>query len=192
MGRAAQCSGPGSYGVERVHLGVLELAAPVVGQRHRASVICAHPMVEEVHEATPEILAGLNRLLPQLSAATNPVDEPALTRVLESDTTRLLVARDRDGQIVGTLTLAVFRIPTGLRAWIEDVVVDSAARGQGVGEALTRAALAIAAEEGATTVDLTSRASREAANRMYRRIGFAERETNLYRYNLSVEAERGE
>jgi len=148
-------------------------------------------MVEEVHEATPEILAGLNRLLPQLSAAADPVDKQALVRVVESGATRLLIARDREGQIIGTLTLAVYRTPTGLRAWIEDVVVDSAARGQGIGEALTRAALAMAAEDGATTVDLTSRASREAANRMYRRVGFAERETNVYRHNL-LEAERGE
>jgi ribosomal protein S18 acetylase RimI-like enzyme len=108
-----------------------------------------------------------------------------LKRVVESDATRLLIARDRDGQIVGTLTLAVFQIPTGTRAWIEDVVVDSSARGQGVGEALTRAALAMAADAGATSVNLTSRPSREAANRMYRRIGFAERETNVYRYTLS-------
>ncbi|HEV8688057.1 MAG TPA: GNAT family N-acetyltransferase [Gaiellaceae bacterium] len=135
-----------------------------------------------MHEATPEVLAGLNRLLPQLSATANPVDEQAVTRIVESDATRLLIARNPDGQIIGTLTLAVFRTPTGIRAWIEDVVVDSTARGQGVGEALIRAALAIAAEDGATTIDLTSRASREAANRMYRRIGFAERETNVYRY----------
>jgi ribosomal protein S18 acetylase RimI-like enzyme len=149
-------------------------------------------MVEEVHEATPEVVAGLNHLLPQLSASASPVDLQTVRRVVESEATRLLIARDREGQIIGTLTLAVFRTPGGMRAWIEDVVVDSAARGQGVGEALSRAALTIAAEAGAPTVDLTSRSSREAANRLYRRIGFAERETNVYRYRLSVEAERGE
>lgn len=108
----------------------------------------------------------------------------AVTRVVESEVTRLLIARDPHGQIIGTLTVAVFRIPTGTRAWIEDVVVDSSARGQGIGEALTRAALAIAADAGANSVDLTSRPSREAANRMYRRLGFAARETNVYRYSL--------
>jgi ribosomal protein S18 acetylase RimI-like enzyme len=141
-------------------------------------------MVEEVREATPEIVAGLDRLLPQLSASASRADMQAVTRVVESEVTRLLIAGDPHGQIIGTLTVAVFRIPTGTRAWIEDVVVDSSARGQGIGEALTRAALAIAADAGANSVDLTSRPSREAANRMYRRLGFAARETNVYRYSL--------
>jgi len=82
------------------------------------------------------------------------------------------------------MTLALFRIPTGLRAWIEDVVVDEAARGRGVGEALNRAAIERARGEGATTVDLTSRPSREAANRLYQRLGFQERPTNVYRLDL--------
>ena len=89
-------------------------------------------------------------------------------------------------QIVGSLTLALFRIPTGLRAWIEDVVVDDAARGKGVGEALSRAAIARAKAAGAVSVDLTSRPSREAANRLYQRIGFELRETNVWRYNLKA------
>jgi len=102
--------------------------------------------------------------------------------------THLLVARaSLDGgaaaTIVGTLTLVVFRIPTGLRAWIEDVVVDESARGRGVGEALTMAAIGLAAGAGARTVDLTSRPTREAANRLYRRLGFELRETNVYRYS---------
>ncbi|MFM8870416.1 MAG: GNAT family N-acetyltransferase, partial [Actinomycetota bacterium] len=95
----------------------------------------------------------------------------------------LFIARV-DGQIVGSLTLAMFRIPTGIRAWIEDVVVDSSARGHGVGEALNTAALEHAKKHGAITVDLTSRPSREAANRLYQRIGFKARETNVYRYEL--------
>ncbi len=89
-----------------------------------------------------------------------------------------------DGDIVGSLTLVVFRIPTGVRAWIEDVVVDESARGHGVGEALNREALRVAREHGAITVDLTSRPSREAANRLYQRLGFTERNTNVYRYDL--------
>ena len=86
--------------------------------------------------------------------------------------------------ILGSMTLVVFRIPTGLRAWIEDVVVDEAARGRGVGETLNRAAIEWARVEGATTVDLTSRPSREAANRLYQRLGFQERSTNVYRLGL--------
>jgi ribosomal protein S18 acetylase RimI-like enzyme len=94
----------------------------------------------------------------------------------------MLVARV-DNQIVGLLTLAVFRIPTAVRAWIEDVVVDSSARGHGVGEALNTAAIAEAKRRGAKTVDLTSRPSREAANRLYQRIGFVARDTNVYRFD---------
>jgi ribosomal protein S18 acetylase RimI-like enzyme len=89
-----------------------------------------------------------------------------------------------DGRIAGALTLATFPIPTGVRAWIEDVVVDSAARGHGVGEALNQAAIAEARARGAVTVDLTSRPSREAANRLYQRIGFVRRDTNVYRFDL--------
>jgi len=88
------------------------------------------------------------------------------------------------GEIVGMLTLAVFRIPTGVRAWIEDVVVDEHQRGRGVGEALTQAALELASAMGARTVDLTSRPSRDIANRLYKRMGFELRETNVYRRKL--------
>ncbi len=101
-----------------------------------------------------------------------------------SPATVLFVAREADGPILGSLTLALFRIPTGLRAWIEDVVVDEAARGKGVGAALNEAALDHARAVGARTVDLTSRPSREAANRLYQRLGFVERDTNVYRFEL--------
>jgi ribosomal protein S18 acetylase RimI-like enzyme len=94
----------------------------------------------------------------------------------------LIAATREDGDVVGMLTLVLFRIPTGLRAWIEDVVVDQRARGQGVGEALTREAIRIAGESGARTIDLTSNRSREAANRMYRKLGFDRRDTNVYRF----------
>ena len=103
--------------------------------------------------------------------------------MVDSPVTTLLVARS-GAAIVGTLTLVIFRIPTGLRAWIEDVVVDQAHRGKGIAEALTRAALERARAAGARTVDLTSRPSRAAANRLYQKIGFAQRETNAYRYSL--------
>ena len=94
------------------------------------------------------------------------------------------LAFDTEGRIVGSLTLAFYRIPTGLKAWIEDVVVGTEARGQGVGEALNLAAIAEAAQRGAKNVSLTSRSSREAANRLYQRLGFAPYETNLYRYQI--------
>lgn len=140
--------------------------------------------VEIAGEATDEVLAALHRLIPQLSSSSAPVTVADLRAIIDSDSSVLFIARV-DGRIVGSLTLAVFRIPTGIRAWIEDVVVDENARGHGVGEALNRAALAEAKRRGAKTVDLTSRPSREAANRLYLRIGFVARETNVYRYDLS-------
>ena len=132
---------------------------------------------------TPEIVEAIARLLPQLSRSAPPPTAEQLEDIATSPASHLLLARV-DDEIVGALTLVVFRIPTGMRAWIEDVVVDEAARGQGIGEALNREALRLAKERGAITVDLTSRPSREAANRMYQRLGFTQRETNVYRYDL--------
>ena len=140
--------------------------------------------VEIAREATDEVLEALHRLIPQLSSSSAPVSAAELHDIVTSDSSVLFIAR-LDNRIVGSLTLATFRIPTGIRAWIEDVVVDESARGHGVGEALNRAALDEAKRRGAKTVDLTSRPSREAANRLYRRIGFVARETNVYRYELS-------
>jgi ribosomal protein S18 acetylase RimI-like enzyme len=133
----------------------------------------------ELFEGLPEVVERLVRQLSRSSPAPSPRE---LEEIVRSPASHLLLARDAEGAIVGMLTLAVFRIPTGVRAWIEDVVVDEAARGQGVGAALTNAAIRLANAQGARTVDLTSRPSREAANRLYRRLGFAERETNVYRF----------
>jgi ribosomal protein S18 acetylase RimI-like enzyme len=138
--------------------------------------------VEIASEVTPELVDAIARLLPQLSRSAPAPTADELGEIVASPATELLVARDESGTIVGSLTLVVFRIPTGVRAWIEDVVVDGNARGQGVGEALNRSALDVAASRGARTVDLTSRPSREAANRLYRRLGFEARETTVYRH----------
>jgi ribosomal protein S18 acetylase RimI-like enzyme len=138
--------------------------------------------VEIATQATEELLAACHRLIPQLSSSAKPMTNSELAEIIKSDSTSMLVARV-DNQIVGLLTLAVFRIPTAVRAWIEDVVVDSSARGHGAGEALNMAAIAEAKRRGAKTVDLTSRPSREAANRLYQRIGFIARDTNVYRFD---------
>src|SRR5438105_187396 len=119
-----------------------------------------------------------------MSRSSPPPSRAELDEIARSDASRLLVARDDGGQVLGSLTLVLFRIPTGRRAWIEDVVVDESARGQGVGEALNREALRLAKEAGCKTVDLTSRPSREAANRLYQRLGFEQRDTNVYRFEL--------
>jgi ribosomal protein S18 acetylase RimI-like enzyme len=142
--------------------------------------------VETPTEVTDELLAAVTRLVPQLSRSSPAPTRSQLTEIVNDPDTTLFMARAEDGALIGTLTLARFRIPTGVRAWIEDVVVDERARGEGVGEALTRAALEAARNAGARTVELTSRPSRESANRLYQRMGFSARETNVYRFDLSA------
>ncbi|HEV2372125.1 MAG TPA: GNAT family N-acetyltransferase [Streptosporangiaceae bacterium] len=139
--------------------------------------------VEVLREVTDEVVEAFARLVPQLSSSAPPPGRAALAEMAASPVTTLLLAR-QEGTIVGTLTLVVFRIPTGVRAWIEDVVVDRAAGRQGFGEALTREALRLAQAAGAQTVDLTSRPSRVAAGNLYEKIGFKTRETRAYRYTL--------
>ena len=136
-------------------------------------------MVDRVDD---ELVRAFERLTPQLSRSSPPPNAEQLGEIVASPATHLLLARGDDGTVLGSLTLVLFRIPTGLRAWIEDVVVDADARSRGVGEALNRYAIDVAVEHGARTVDLTSRPSREAANRLYRRLGFEPRETNVLRY----------
>jgi ribosomal protein S18 acetylase RimI-like enzyme len=139
-------------------------------------------MIDIITTVDDTIVAAFARLQPQLSKSAPP-DRAALTAIVEQPGTRLLVFRD-GGEILGTLTLTLYRIPTGLQARIDDVVVDEAARGKGAGEALSRKAIELAREAGAKNVTLTSRPSREAANRLYQRIGFIPIETNVYRLPL--------
>ena len=133
-----------------------------------------------------ELVAAFDRLVPQLSQSSPPPSLADVRAVLESPSNTQFVARDDIGTIIGVSTLVVFRIPTGLRAWIEDVVVDEAASGKGVGTLLTEAMLDHARSLGCKTVDLTSRPSREAANALYRKVGFEQRETNVYRITLET------
>ncbi|MFM7489278.1 MAG: GNAT family N-acetyltransferase [Actinomycetota bacterium] len=139
--------------------------------------------VSVCREVTDEVVQAFGVLIPQLSRSNPAPTRAELEALVSSEASTLFVARV-DGRIAGSLTLAMFPIPTGVRAWIEDVVVDEAARGHGVGEALNRAALDHARANGAITVDLTSRPSRAAANRLYKRMGFEQRDTNVYRYTL--------
>jgi ribosomal protein S18 acetylase RimI-like enzyme len=139
--------------------------------------------VEVLDKVTGEVVEAFGRLLPQLSRSAAPLGQADLEAIVGCPANTVLLARSA-GAVTGTLTLVMFPLPSGLRAWIEDVVVDESARGQGTGEVLTREALRIAAEAGARTVDLTSRRSREAAGRLYERIGFEIRESRLYRYTL--------
>lgn len=140
-------------------------------------------VVSEATVVTPEMVEAFARLIPQLSSSSPAPTGAELEAIVSSPASVLLIASQPTGAIVGSLTLALFRVPTGVRAWIEDVVVDESARGAGAGEALVMTALARADAEGAKSVDLTSRPSREGANRLYVRLGFEARQTNVYRYN---------
>jgi ribosomal protein S18 acetylase RimI-like enzyme len=150
---------------------------------HAVGLRAVSVTIEIATEVTDELASAFARLIPQLSRSSPPPTAAELAEMVQSPTTNVLIAR-LDGAVVGTLTLVTFRIPTGVRAWIEDVVVDDSARGHGVGDQLNQFAIDLARSKGAKTVDLTSRPSREAANRLYQRIGFQPRETNVYRFDL--------
>jgi ribosomal protein S18 acetylase RimI-like enzyme len=138
-------------------------------------------VVEVATEATDELVAAFERLLPQLSRSATPLDHEAVSRMVSHDANTLFVARSDAGAILGTLTLVMVPIPSGLRARIEDVVVDTDARGLGIGSALTQAAIDTARKAGARTLDLTSRPERDSAGRLYERLGFRQRDSRLYR-----------
>jgi len=139
--------------------------------------------IEIATHATDELLTSLNQLVPQLSSSASPLTSDDVEALIANPAVSVFIAKN-DGAIVGTLTLVVFPIPSGLRAWIEDVVVDEGARGLGAGVALTEAAVTESKRRGAKSIDLTSRPSREAANAMYVKLGFEQRETNVYRLGL--------
>jgi ribosomal protein S18 acetylase RimI-like enzyme len=147
----------------------------------------AHPRtaveVSIADQATTELVEAFDRLLPQLSRSASPMTLQMLTRITQAPSNLLLIARDGQagGRIIGALTLVIFPIPTAIRAWIEDLVVDEGARGRGAGEALVRAAAKFSADRGAKTLDLTSRPSRKDAHRLYKKCGFHVRDTSVYR-----------
>jgi ribosomal protein S18 acetylase RimI-like enzyme len=139
--------------------------------------------IETITAITPSTTDSIAALVGQLSSSAKAPTQDELEAIVNAPGTVLLAVR-QSGRLVGMLTLVIFAIPTGVRAIIEDVVVDERYRGQGVAQALTREALVQAAAAGARTVDLTSRPSREAANRLYQKLGFQKRESNVYRYSL--------
>ena len=140
--------------------------------------------IETVTEATDELYEAFQCLVPQLTT-NNPLPSlNDLTALVRDSSSTLLIARNEDQKIIGALTLAVYRVPTGIRSIIEDVIVDSSARGEGIGEALMKRAIEIAREKGASNISLTSNPMRGAANRLYLRMGFKKRETNSYQYKF--------
>ncbi len=140
----------------------------------------------EITEMSQQVYDTFSALIPQLSTSAAVPTWEELEDMVHSKASIVLAAINSENkqEILGSLTLVVFRIPTGIRAWIEDVIVDEKARGMGIGEMLVKTALERAKAEGAKTVDLTSRPSREAANRLYQRCGFQARDTNIYRFKI--------
>jgi len=145
-----------------------------------------HPDIhlEQTHEASEELLTAMHRLMAQLTAQPAP-DAAELDDMLSSGATTLFLARQADGTtIIGMAALTVFRVPSGLKAWIEDVVVDEAQRGKGIGQALTEACITHARTRGVSSIHLTSNPRRIAANKLYQKLGFQRHETNLYQLKL--------
>jgi len=140
--------------------------------------------IEIVTQADDELYGAFQRLVPQLTDNNPPPSLDNLAALLQDPASTLIVARNENDKIVGALTLAVYRVPTGIRSVIEDVIVDSSARGQGIGEALMKRAIDVAREKGARNISLTSNPIREAANKLYLRVGFTKRDTNAYQIKL--------
>jgi ribosomal protein S18 acetylase RimI-like enzyme len=143
-----------------------------------------HMRIERITAATEELWDAFQRLVPQLTSNSPPPSPGDLAALVGSELSTLLIARSDGGSILGAANLTVYRVPTGVRAIIEDVIVDESARGQGIGEALVRRCLEIAREKGASGVSLTSNPKRGAANKLYQKMGFARRETNAYYYKF--------
>ena len=141
-------------------------------------------LIEIVTQADEELYTAFQRLVPQLTENNPPPSLGELAALVQDTSSTLMVARNDSGQSVGALTLTMYRVPTGIRSIIEDVIVDHAARGQGIGELLMQRAIQVARQKGAANIALTSNPMREAANRLYLRVGFKKRETNAYQLKL--------
>jgi ribosomal protein S18 acetylase RimI-like enzyme len=140
--------------------------------------------IDIVTQADGELFDAFQRLVPQLTNNNPPPSLDDLADLVRCELSTLMIARDDSGKIVGALTLSVYRVPTGIRSIIEDVIVDNSARGQGIGESLMKYAIDLARKKGAKNISLTSNPMREAANRLYLRVGFKKRETNAYQIKL--------
>jgi len=140
--------------------------------------------IEIVTKVDDELYQAFQRLVPQLTTNNPPPSLNDLAALVRDSASTLIIARSEENKIIGALTLIVYRVPTGIRSIIEDVIVDKSARGQGVGEALMKLAIELARKKGAGNISLTSNAMREAANRLYLRMGFKKRETNVYQMKL--------
>lgn len=139
--------------------------------------------IVEICRYSEKVRNALNSLLPQLLSSAELLSKTYIIKMIRSDTTHLLMAEE-NGKYIGSLALVTFYAPTGIRAWIEDLVVDKNARNKGVGRLLTEHAVRLSRELGAKAVDLTSNPLRKEANILYNKADFSIRNTNIYRYDL--------
>ena len=140
--------------------------------------------IKEVSRISDRVFQSVVRLVPQLNPESELPSRIRLKEILRSEATHLFIAELENNEIAGILTLVIYEIPTGKRVWIEDVVVEEAHRGEGIGKALMMHAIDFAGSAGAKSIDLTSRPFRKAANKLYSKMGFDRRETNVYRYTI--------
>lgn len=141
-------------------------------------------LIREINDYNDKIYTAVRKLIPQLGSEIIVPTEEHLKDIIKSGTEHFFALELDNDEIAGILTLCIYSIPTGRKAWIEDVVVDKSHRGKGYGKELMLHAIEFARSDGAITVELTSRPSRIEANNLYLRLGFKRRETNLYRFSL--------
>ncbi len=140
-------------------------------------------IISQATKATPQLANAFQRLIPQLNPASRVPNQADLQEVIDNKDTFLFIGTEND-EIVGTISLVVYKIPTGNKAWIEDVIVDETARGKGYGRKLMLHAIEFAKSRGISKINLTSNPTRIAANRMYQQLGFEQYITNMYRLDL--------
>ncbi|MFV0536376.1 MAG: GNAT family N-acetyltransferase [Dysgonomonas sp.] len=138
--------------------------------------------IKQIKEITPEIIEAFSILIPQLTAKSETPNKKYLEEIIKTQSAYLFTACNPD--IVGSITVVVMNTPSGSKAWIEDVIVDKNARGQNVGEKLVSFAIDFAKKLNITSINLTSSPDRVAANKLYQKLGFILRETNVYRLTI--------
>jgi ribosomal protein S18 acetylase RimI-like enzyme len=139
--------------------------------------------IEVVKQFDPSLLQAVASLLPQLTSSGRMMTADELRAMIASPLTTLFIAKDED-KIVGMISMNVVQMPTGLRSYLEDLVIDSAYRQRGAATALLQAAIDLARSSGARTLNMTSRSSRKGTIRLYERLGFRRRDTNAFRYSF--------
>jgi len=142
--------------------------------------------IEKASEVSDELFEAVQRLVPQLGQHKIIPSRNELASLLNSEASSLWIAKypDDHGKLAGILTIAIYRVPTGLRSIVEDVVVDQDFRRLGIADALMRAAIEYVRDLGVDGISLTSNPKREAANKLYQAMGFERRETNSYYFKI--------